>query len=162
MQPLAYRFPAYDSAIAEATRIPPLHAVGLPDCTARGTARPLHGQEAIYNGHKKGHGLKYQGIGFPDGLLQGLWGPIQSRRHDSRVLVESGLQDTLENIQAETGTDWLIYADAAYKNFLVIMAGFDRVQRSQDEDMEWLSKTLLVYKAFTPLAALKSIVLSQL
>jgi hypothetical protein len=57
------------------------------------------------------------------------------------VLVESGLLETLESIQEETGTDWLMYANVAYKNTSVIMAGFDQVHRRQDEDMEWLSKT---------------------
>ena len=95
LQEFAHRFPLYDEAIAEASGIPNLHIVGFLDCTVRGTARPLYGQEAIYNGHKKKCGLKYQALGFLAGLLQGVYGPIQSRRHDNRVQVESRLQDLL-------------------------------------------------------------------
>lgn len=137
----ASRFPLYDRAIAEASGIDNLHVMGFLDCTVRGTSRPLYGQEAVYNGHKKKHGLKYQATGFPDGLLQGLYGPIQSRRHDSRVLVDSGLQQTLETCQQQSGVQWLIYADAAYNNTQTIMSGFDRVQRANNQEMEWLTKS---------------------
>ena len=90
----------------------------------------------------KKHGLKYQALGFSDGLLQGVYGPIQSRRHDNRVLVESRLQDLLSAIQVDTRTQWLIYADAAYGNTTTIMSGFDRLQRARNADMDRLTRSL--------------------
>ena len=104
--------------------------------------RPLYGQEAIYSGHKKIHGLKYQALGLPDGLLAAVTMPRAARRHDSRVLVESSLQNEIRRLQRYAMVDYIAYADAAYTNNDVIMAGFDRVQRALDPDKDWLMKKM--------------------
>ena len=136
------RMPRYAAAIRGTTGIQGLEVMGFIDCTVRGVRRPLYGQEAIYSGHKKTHGMKYQALGLPDGLLAAVTGPRSARRHDSRVLVESTLEDEIRRLQRNTGVDYIAYADAAYSNTDVIMAGFDRVQRAADEDKEWLTKTM--------------------
>ena len=139
---LAGRFPMYAEAIERTSGIEGLLIAGFIDCTVRCCARPLYGQEALFSGHKKIHGLKYQALGFPDGLIAGLYGPRQARRHDSRVLIESGLQTSLTNIQRRTGLPYLIYGDPAYGNTTTIMAGFDRVQRRGNVDMDRMTKAL--------------------
>ena len=139
---LATRFPMYVEAIERTSGIQGLFIAGFIDCTVRCCARPLYGQEALFNGHKKFHGLKYQALGFPDGLIGGFYGPRQARRHDSRVLVESGLEAHLLNIQQRTGVQYLIYGDPAYGNTTTIMAGFDRVQRQRNVDMDRLTRAL--------------------
>jgi hypothetical protein len=136
------RMPLYAAAIQRTSGINGLDIFGFLDCTVRGVRRPLYGQEAIYNGHKKTHGMKYQALGLPDGLLAAVDGPRSARRHDSRVLVESTLENEIRRIQAATGVDYIAYADAAYTNSDVIMAGFDRVQRALDEDKEWFTKSM--------------------
>ena len=139
---LADRFPMYAEAIERTSGVTGLLISGFIDCTVRGCARPLYGQEALFSGHKKIHGLKYQALGLPDGLIAGMYGPKQARRHDSRVLVESGLETSLRNIQQRTGLPYLIYGDPAYGNTATIMAGFDRVQRRSNVDMDRLTKAL--------------------
>ena len=136
------RMPGYAAAIQRTSGIEGLDIMGFLDCTVRGVRRPLYGQEAIYSGHKKTHGLKYQALGLPDGLLAAVAGPRSARRHDSRVLVESTLEDDIRRIQAATGVDYIAYADAAYTNSDVIMAGFDKVQRALDEDKEWFTNAM--------------------
>jgi hypothetical protein len=138
------RMPLYAAAIRRTSGINGLDIFGFLDCTVRGVRRPLYGQEAIYNGHKKTHGMKYQALGLPDGLLAAVDGPRSARRHDSRVLVESTLENEIRRIQAATGVEYIAYADAAYTNSDVIMAGFDRVQRALDEDKEWFTKSMNV------------------
>ena len=117
----------YAAAIRRTSGIDGLEIMGFVDCTVRGVRRPFYGQEAIYGGHKKTHGMKYQALGLPDGLLAAVDGPRSARRHDSRVLVESTLENEIRRIQAATGVDYIAYADAAYTNTDVIMASFDRV-----------------------------------
>ena len=41
----------------------------------------------------------------------------------------------------QTHVPWLIYADVAYSNTQTIMAGFDRLQRANDVDMDWVTKS---------------------
>lgn len=52
-------------------------------------------QRSIYNGHKRHHGLKWQGVNTPDGLVQFLHGPFASRHHDTWCLAQSKLTETL-------------------------------------------------------------------
>lgn len=53
-------------------------------------------QRAVYNGHKKCHGLKWQGVNTPDGLIQFLHGPFPGTRHDRKMLTQSGLLRLLQ------------------------------------------------------------------
>ena len=64
------------------------NCVGFIDGTIRPTCRPSHEQEAAYSGHKRLHGLKYQSIIFPNGLIGSLIGPYEGRRHDLGMLRE--------------------------------------------------------------------------
>lgn len=48
---------------------------GFIDGTVRPIARPMEQQEQYYSGHKCYHGIKYQGIVTPDGLITSLYGP---------------------------------------------------------------------------------------
>ena len=64
----------YEATIAQAC--PGIHGIwGFIDGTVRPIARPLVDQEGYYSGHKWYHGVKYQGIVTPDGLISSLYGP---------------------------------------------------------------------------------------
>ena len=47
---------------------------GFVDDTLRGTARPFQNKRVTYNGHKCKHGLKYQSITTPNGIITNLFG----------------------------------------------------------------------------------------
>ena len=62
------------------------------DCTLRRMCRPTIAQQAAYNGHKKcykkTHGLKWQNIVAPDGIIINQWGPFEGRRSDPWIVGE--------------------------------------------------------------------------
>lgn len=57
----------------------------------RPTCHPGEHQKVMYNGHKRVHGLKLQPVVAPNGLKANLFGPVEGKRHDSRMLHTSGL-----------------------------------------------------------------------
>ena len=96
---------------------PLLNVWGFIDGTLRPCARPTRGQQTIFNGKDKQHGLKYQGIMTPDGIFRMVLGPFAGRKHDSRMLRESGLLQQLESdnrFVREDGTAYQLYGDPAY------------------------------------------------
>jgi nuclease HARBI1 len=82
------------------------------DGTVRGVCRPTFGQQAIYSGHKRKHGLKFQTLAAPDGLIVHIWGAIEARRHDITLLRLSKLESTLKSDEVFKG--YLVYGDPAY------------------------------------------------
>lgn len=85
---------------------------GFIDGTIRPICRPSKGQQAMYNGHKRVHALKFQTVVTPDGLISHLFGPVDGRRHDLFMLNESGFKDVLE--KNSNFHNKLIYGDPAY------------------------------------------------
>ena len=71
---------------------------GFIDGTLYRISRPsgqTHWQRSVYSGHKKCHGLKWQGINSPDGIIQFLHGPFSGKAHDTAILEESNLLQVL-------------------------------------------------------------------
>ncbi|CAM9671795.1 unnamed protein product [Sphacelaria rigidula] len=62
------------TAAVQATGAPLANWWAFIDGTGRAVSRPVRGQRAVYNGHKKLHALKYQGLVTPDGIIADLWG----------------------------------------------------------------------------------------
>jgi hypothetical protein len=80
----------------------PTNVWGFIDGTFVEVARPGDGQifdqQELYNGHKKGHGLMYQGLSTPDGLISSLVGPFEGRINDMNMLEQSGLKQKLYSV----------------------------------------------------------------
>ncbi|CAM9615735.1 unnamed protein product, partial [Heterosigma akashiwo] len=95
---------------------------GFIDGTVRPTARPVRGQREFYSGHKKAHGLRYQAITLPDGLIAQLWGPLGARWPDITMVQESGLEQLLE----ENFPGYCLWGDAGYGLSEFIMRPFHR------------------------------------
>ena len=119
-----------------------LPVFGFIDVTLRGCRRVKYGQAAIYSGHKKKHGMKYQIVAVPDGLICCLAGPVQGRRGDSRILEESELEEYVLGIQRRTGIKYLIYADAAYAETETVATGYNKVQRRMDAAKDEYSRAM--------------------
>ena len=68
------------------------------DGTVCKIAGPKGYQQTVYNGHKRVHGIKFQSVVLPNGLIANLNGPYEGRRHDSTMLRESGLLTDLQRI----------------------------------------------------------------
>ena len=64
---------------------------GFIDGTVRPVSKPGMYQRVLYNGHKRVHALKFQSVVAANGLIANLYGPVEGRRHDSGMLVDSFL-----------------------------------------------------------------------
>ncbi|XP_028416835.1 uncharacterized protein LOC114541044 [Dendronephthya gigantea] len=88
---------------------------GFIDGTVRPICRPENNQRHVFNGHKRTHALKYQSVVVPSGLIVHMFGPMEGKRHDARIFVESGLYQQLEAYSFDaTGKPLCIYGDGAY------------------------------------------------
>ena len=93
----------------------PLHnCFGFLDGTLIPNARPIYNQRELYNGKNKVHGLKYQSLTVANGLIANLYWPVEGRIHDSTLLRESGILQTVEHFTAADGSPLIMYADKAY------------------------------------------------
>jgi hypothetical protein len=97
--------------IVSASGCPMQSIWGFVDGTAREIARPSRWQRPTYSGHKRRTCLKFQSIVTPDGLLW-LYGPIEGRRHDSFLLLESNLKNILGSMPEFDGK--YLYGDPGY------------------------------------------------
>ena len=57
-------------------KVPPWIIALVVDGTVRPICRPGEMQRAVYNGHKRVHGLKFQSVALPNGLIANLFGPV--------------------------------------------------------------------------------------
>jgi hypothetical protein len=105
-----------------------IHAKGFPlrDCcgfidgTTIGIARPggQENQRAFYNGHKRQHIVRWQGVVTPDGMIVSFFGPHEGASNDRGLLNYSQLVSTLEQFlqRPALGFDFYLYGDSAYDN----------------------------------------------
>jgi hypothetical protein len=83
---------------------------------------PENFQEALYSGHKRPHCFNNQGAVTPDGLLIHFFGSFDGRRHDSTIMIESGLMNVLDSCALLN--DFLVYGDPAYGCRGKLVCGF--------------------------------------
>lgn len=104
--------PALANAVAQQCTLKT--CIGFIDGTLRGMCRPGRSQKNVYSGHKRKHGLKYQGVMLSNGLMC-MHGPWAGRHHDSFLLAESTLLQDLDALpRAADGTRYCLYGDMAY------------------------------------------------
>ncbi|RPB25469.1 hypothetical protein L211DRAFT_875103 [Terfezia boudieri ATCC MYA-4762] len=94
---------------------------GFIDGTVRPIARPTEDQRLYYSGHKGYHGIKYQSIMTPDGLISSLYGPEFSPKGDWKLWQESEVEQILWRVFAlnpendsEPKDVIYLYGDPAY------------------------------------------------
>lgn len=71
-------------------------------------------QKEVYNGHKRQHGITFQSIMVPNGLVANLFSPMKWRRHDAALLNESGVLNFIEQNFNVNGNPLCLYGDPAY------------------------------------------------
>ncbi|CAM9772297.1 unnamed protein product [Heterosigma akashiwo] len=84
--------------------------IGFVDSTYRFICRPTRDQRACYNRYKRKHGVKFETISGPDGIMYHVFGGVEGRRHDASVYRESGLR----NLLLRDCRDMHIVGDTAY------------------------------------------------
>jgi hypothetical protein len=65
------------------------------------TCRPSFFQKLLYSGYKWYHGIKFQSIVTPDGLVACMYRPIAGNWHDSFMLARSRLMARLRVFMPE-------------------------------------------------------------
>ncbi|KXS08770.1 hypothetical protein M427DRAFT_106414, partial [Gonapodya prolifera JEL478] len=88
-----------------------------------------------YNGWKRTHAIKFQGVLIADGIVR-ISGPHNRKRHDSRIFQESGLSETLINhARLPDGRRIQLYGDPAYGWNPLITAPFCSVRITDVQSM---------------------------
>jgi hypothetical protein len=138
---------------------PHMRCWGFLDGTLRPIARPQQGQQAMYSGHKRTHGLKFEMVCLPNGMIAWLSGPYDGRRHDSYMLLCSGLLTRLQQFSDAVGGA-CVFGDAAYPLSSVLQVGFRGVNLTQEqsaynlvmssvrESVEWSFGKIVQYYSF--------------
>ena len=77
-------------------------------------------QRSIYSGYKHQHGLKFQLVVTPDGMLGPLSGPFSCRNHDAKAMTMSHVEEILHDnfrlpdalkVEGKAATHWMLYGD---------------------------------------------------
>lgn len=116
------------------------NCIGFIDGTLQQTCKPSKNYKAAYNGQKKVHGLKYQCIVGPDGIITHSSKPSNGARHDYAMLEESKIYEVLEEKLNFGNEIFCIYGDSAYVNRPHIVSPFkgnnlDELQKNFNESM---------------------------
>ncbi|RPA78918.1 hypothetical protein BJ508DRAFT_241067 [Ascobolus immersus RN42] len=113
----------YADAVEDASNVRGIW--GFIDGTHRGIARPVSEQQDHYAGAKKEHGIRYQGIVTPDGLVH-MAGPWLGPTGDWRMWQESGMETRLRELFKDTNPEdrLYLYGDPAYYPGYGIMGPF--------------------------------------
>lgn len=88
--------------------------IGFIDGTLKPICRPSSGQSTYYSGHKRCHGLRFQGMVTPDGIMVHLFGPAPGRRADGGVYHDSGILEELVQLETIAGKRYRIAGDRGY------------------------------------------------
>lgn len=137
---------------------------GYLDGTLRRNCRPEKDevQPELNDGHHRSHGLAYQAVQAPNGMILDAYGPAVGRRHDGYLLRISELNKHLAAIQGEPGAmQCNVYDDAAYPIRSHIRRGckggdlsdeqkdFNRAMYSMRTSVEWaFGKVVALYSYF--------------
>ena len=110
---------------------------GFVDGIVRTISRPGMHQRVLYNDHKKYHALRFQPVVAPNNLIANLYGPVEGTRHDSGILIDSGLLNQLQQYSfGQNQRPLFIYGDPAYPLRVHQQAGFKRARLTQQQD-DW-------------------------
>lgn len=160
-QPLLSQQKLQDYATAIHQRGAPLtNCFGFVDGTLRPLSRPSDNQRLLYNGHKRVHGIKFQSVVTPNGMIANLSGPYEGRKHDSSMLYESGMLRELRRIAWINGEPLCVYGDPAYPlnphlqtpfraaNLTPNMAQYNKAMSEVRVAVEWLFGDIVNYFKF--------------
>lgn len=99
---------------------------GFVDGTFRGHRRPqdYEAQRSVYSGHKKAHGIKYQAVVTPDGLVSSLTGPWMGPVNDWAMWQRSGIESAIREVLKDHEPLYL-FGDPAYRASFGVACPFE-------------------------------------
>ena len=140
MRPWAQECVVWARAIHRKTQASP-RCIGMLDGTFIEIPKPTGDlvQRQMYNRYYRGHGIKFQSVVVPNGLLFNLHGPNAGKYPDSKILGKSGLMDQMAELSELAGTHYVLYADCAYGLEPHLLRGLKRNMIRNREAQEYQS-----------------------
>jgi len=74
---------------------------------------------------------------MPNGMNLHVWGPVSVRHNDLYTLVNSEIEEKLENLQINMPFQYKMYGDSAYYDSRCLVTGGGRGMSSVRECIEW-------------------------
>ncbi len=153
---------AYCAAVVQ-KGAPVNNVFGFMDGTLQQICCPGEKQKEMFSDHKRRHGLKFQHVMLPNGLVCHSFGPYPGSRHDSSMYGVSNVDAQLSQLVTSDGRQLAIYGDAAYPLRPWLFAPFPEHAASFDAEkayfnasmspiysaVEWGFAKLTTYFAFT-------------
>ncbi|CAM9924580.1 unnamed protein product [Discosporangium mesarthrocarpum] len=109
-----------------------------PHCAQLGDVE----EGATYSGYKRNHGMKFEGVFPPNGIIADFVGPVVGRRHDGYLMRRSSLNARLREAQVGNPVQYHAYGDTAYavlsnvkRGFKNWAAGLSETQTVENENM---------------------------
>ena len=112
---------------------PAQHCVGFLDGTIRSSCRPSRHQRLAYTGYGRRHGLKFQTVVSPNGMITDFFGPVLARHGDGHMLRVSHLLQRMATFCAAAGGHYYIYGDSAYPLHQYLLRGLKGVMTPQQQ-----------------------------
>ncbi|KAF8575420.1 hypothetical protein K439DRAFT_1623616 [Ramaria rubella] len=140
-----HRLRKYADAL-DAFRAPCKTIFGFIDCMIHLTCHPGEFQELVYTGYKKCHGMKYQGVIIPNGLIGHLSGPFRAPQNDMGILAKSNLLEYLKSHAIQPGSMqadppahpyFQVYGDSAYGVSPVMVSPYSGIIPPTPEQCAW-------------------------
>ena len=111
------------------------HCCGFIDGTVRPACPPGSNQRVLYNGHKRVHAKKFQSVAAPNGMIANLYGPVESKRHDTGMLAMSGLLPQLQlHARTRNGSPLCVCGDPVYPPRVQLQGSFKGNLNQQQKD----------------------------
>lgn len=86
----------------------------------------------MHNEHKRVHGLKFQSIALPNGLIGNIFGSVEGRKHDAGMLADSGILNDVGNFAfSPAGQPMCVYGDPAYSLWIHLQAPYSQGRLTQ-------------------------------
>ncbi|CAB1104951.1 unnamed protein product [Ectocarpus sp. CCAP 1310/34] len=119
--------------------------------------RPIRNQRFFYNGYKRKHAIKFQGVVTPDGLFVDLYGAEVGTRHDGYLLAQSALLEKLQTyINSPSGHPQCSFSASVNGPLTPAMRNFNKSMSQCRVTVEWGFKEMTSKWAFYTVATLLS------
>ena len=122
-----------DSTYAISKKAP--RCIGFIDGTFRSHCRPSVDQGSCYNGHEKDHGIKFQSVILPNGLIGDFWGPCVGRRGDGYMFRRSDLLTRMARLCNRAGSIYYLWGDPAYPLSRYVLRGYKGAMSPAEQEL---------------------------
>ena len=90
------------------------NCIGFIDGSNQYCDKPGKYQSILFNGHKRAHCLKWQGIMLPNGIMPMPFGPVNGRHNDAFMLERSEVIPAMRRACRRARKTYQLYGDPAY------------------------------------------------